>query len=110
MSYVFHRRLASITADTAKAQNTDFLDTDFQVSSVASRVRITVAVTGGSRVRLVPSSGTGFNLLNGSSLSGTVATEELSLDATRTFNLQTDNVAGTTIKVLYVDELVPGRR
>lgn len=107
MSYTYLKRLATITTATAKAQNVDFLGSDFQVSRESSRVRVTASVTGASRIRLIPSSGAGFSLASGTSISGSLVTEEITLDPGRTWNVQTDNASGTTVNFLLIDELVP---
>ena len=109
MSYTHHRRLASITTAATFEQNADFLASDFAVGREESRVRISVAVTGGSRVRLLPNTGAGFNLNGGNSITGSLHTEEVSLDPERTWNVQTDNASGTTVNFLLVDELRPLR-
>lgn len=106
MSY--SKQLAQIVADTAKAQNTDFLATDFQLSREGSMVRISIAISTAVAVLLVPSSGTGIQLNGTTALTaGGLHTFELALDTGRTWNLQTSNAAGTTCRHLIVQEIAP---
>lgn len=98
-------RLAEITSDTAKAQNTDFLGTDFQTTRESSFLRICVAISTAVPVKLVPSSGTAFYLNNGDALvANAPIVNDIPVDQGRTWNLQTDDAAGTTVTHLTVDE------
>lgn len=107
MSYVDYRKeLATIATDTSKAQNVDWLGTDFQLSRAGNLVRITLAIDAAVEVALVPSSGSNINLNGGSAMTANaVYTEELALDQARTWNLQTPNVAGCNVIHLVVVEV-----
>jgi len=107
MSAIYTRKLASIVTDTVVAQNVDFLAADFSCKDDReTMVRLTLAVSSAVKVRLVPSSGTGFYLNNGTALVAVAAhTEEIVLDSGRTWNVQTDDAAGTTVHHLHVVEV-----
>lgn len=98
-------RHASISADTAKAQNTDFLATDVTPKRGTPFLRITIAVQSAVKIRLVPSAGSGFYLNNGDALvANAVLVNDVPVDTDRTWNLQTDDAAGCTISHLVVEE------
>ena len=100
------KTLATITAEVNKAQNTDWLASDFQVSGAASKVRITISLGDAVKVKLVPNTGTAFYIKGGAAFVDTaVYTEELALDTTRTWNLQTDDAGGCDIQHCVVQEL-----
>lgn len=104
----YARQLAAITADTAKAQNVDFLATDFQCTREGSMVRITIAISTAVAVLLVPNTGTGVQLNGTTALTaGGLHTFELALDTGRTWNVQTSNASGTTCRHLVVQEIAP---
>lgn len=104
--YTYARQLAALTADTAKAQSTDFLAADFQLRHEGALCRVTIAVSTAVVVLLVPSSGTAIALNGGSALTaGGLHTFELALDTGRTWNVQTSDAAGTTCRHLVVHEL-----
>lgn len=97
--------LATLIADTTKAQNTDFLTTDFQTKWSGSLVRLTICVSAAKVYALVPSSGTKILLNGGTALTaGGAHTFELALDHGRTWNLQTTDAAGGTVNHLCVQE------
>ncbi len=99
----YRTELATITTDTAAAQNTDILASDFQVKRAGNLVRITISATAVA-LRLVPSSGTTVPI--DSALPNTVLTTfELALDAGRTFNLQTNDPSGITVYHLVIQEI-----
>lgn len=105
MSNRYAKLLAEVTADNTKAQNTDFLATDFQVTGSARKCVITAALGSAVRLRLSPSSGSPFSLNGGSSLgAAAVHTFEVLLDPDRTWNLQTDDAAGATLRHLRIVE------
>lgn len=90
--------LASVVANTAKAQNVDLLASDFQVTHSTSVVRISICATAAVEVALVPSSGTAILLNNAAALAvNGVLTEEVVLDTGRTWNIQTPNSSGITV-------------
>lgn len=104
----YQTELGSITADVAKAQNTDFLASDFQVKGEGRLVRICIAVDANVEVDLVPSSGSQFELNGGSALTANaVYLFEVLLDIGRTWNLQTPNVAGCNVLHLVIQEVGP---
>lgn len=97
--------LAKLIADTTKAQNTDFLTTDFQMKWSGSLCRISVQISSNVTLSLVPSSGTAIVLNGGTALAASgLYTFEVALDQGRTWNLQTSNAAGTTVHHLVVQE------
>lgn len=100
-------RHASIVADTAKAQNTDFLASDVTLKQGASFLRIALALKSAVKVKLVPSSGTAFYLNDGDDLvANAVIVNDVPVDKGRTWNLQTDDAAGCTVSHMTVDEIV----
>ena len=103
---MYGRLLAELTANTTKAQNTDFFAADFQSARDDSGCRITVAASAARRIRLVPSSGTAFYIAAGAQLTANaVHVEDVPLDTGRTWNVQTDDASGATVTILRVQEL-----
>jgi hypothetical protein len=99
------RLLASIAADTVKAQNTDVLAADFQVQREDAEVRICIAGTA-VEVSLVPSTGSAIHLNGGSALPADgIHREDVLLDVGRTWNIQSANIAGVTVKHLIIQEV-----
>lgn len=101
----YRKELAALVADTVIAQDTDALAADFQLGRAGNLVRITIVATADVFV-LVPNSGSAIELNNGGALTADgVYTEELALDQGRTWNLQTPNAGGATIKHLCIQEV-----
>ena len=106
MANEYARVLKTVIADTAKAQNTDLFAADFQMVRQDSTIRISIAGTAAVKVRLVPSTGTGFYLKAGVALvANSVHTEDVALDQGRTWNIQTDDGSGITVTHCVVQEL-----
>lgn len=102
----YGKLLAEIVTDTAKAQNTDALGSDFQATRENGFLRITVAIQSAVKLRLVPSAGSGFYLNNGDALvADSVLVQDVPLDVGRTWNIQTDDAAGCTFSILRVQEI-----
>ena len=100
---------ARIVADTAKAQDTDFLDADFRCTWSGSLVRVVICVDSAVVVDLVPSTGTAISLNAGGPLSaGGLHSFEVALDQGRTWNLQTADASGCIVLFLVVTELAVG--
>lgn len=99
--------LDKLVADTAKAQNTDYLASDFQVVRSSSAVRIAIVTQASGHVfKLVPSSGTSFSLNGGSALpQAAYFAEDVVLDTDRTWNLQDSSSGGSTVSMVVVQEL-----
>lgn len=100
----YHKRLVEIVADTAATQNTDILEADFQKTYDDTILRISSSADA-INLRLVPSSGSGVNLLNGGTSSGKIVTEEHNVDRGRTWNVQTSTTGGGTLRLLIIDEV-----
>lgn len=100
MSY--RTQLATLQADTTKAQNVDILASDFQMKRSGTLCRVSVAMTNVA-LRLVPSTGTSVGL--GSPSSGAMTTYEFALDPDRTWNLQTNSPSGVTVYHLCIQEV-----
>lgn len=101
----YRKELATIITDTVKAQNVDILAADFQLKRAGNLIRISIAGTAVA-VNLIPSSGSAFALNSGSALPlNSAYTEEIALDHGRTWNLQTADVAGITVRHLCVQEI-----
>lgn len=106
MSSRYGTQLAQVAASTVKAQNTDLLAADFQQKRGDSKIRITIAITSAVIVALTGSDGSSVLLNNGTALvANGIHTEELALDITRTWNIQTANVAGLTCTLLSLVEV-----
>jgi hypothetical protein len=96
-------RVAELIADTVKAQNTDLLAADITILRTSSSLRVAIVGTA-VKVKAVPSSGTAFYLNGGSALTlDALYVEEVPVDDGRTWNIQTDDAAGITVKHLAVD-------
>lgn len=101
----YRRELATIITDTVKAQNVDILASDFQLERAGNLIRISVMATAVS-IMLVPSSGSAIYLNNAGALAANgILTETVALDQGRTWNLQTSNAAGITVKHLCIQEI-----
>jgi hypothetical protein len=58
------------------------------------------------KVRLVPSTGSGFYLNGGTALvANSVHVEDVPVDIGRTWNVQTDNIAGMTVSIARAQEI-----
>jgi ActR/RegA family two-component response regulator len=98
--------LAELVADTAKAQNTDYLAADVQLSRDDGFLRITVVAQTAVKIRLVPSTGSAFYINAGTALAAnSVHVEDVPVDADRTWNVQTDDISGATISILRLQEI-----
>ena len=100
MSY--RTQLATLQANTTKAQNVDILDSDFQMQRSGTLCRITVAASNVA-LRLVPSAGAAIAL--GAAAAQTAVTYAVALDPDRTWNLQTNDAAGVTVYHLCIQEV-----
>jgi len=100
--------LFTSSASTIAEQGVDLLPADIRVTRDTSVVRISVAATAAVKLIFVPSSGTGFYLNAGGNLPiNGVHTEDVVLDIGRTWNLQSDDVAGITTTHLVIQEVGP---
>jgi hypothetical protein len=103
---IYTKSLAAIVADVTKAQNSDFIATDFQLEA-GGVCRVSLTISSAVKVRLVPSTGSGFYINAGAVLvANAVHTEEIALDVGRTWNIQTDDSGGTDVKHLVVQEVI----
>lgn len=102
----YRTELKKLTSDTTKAQNTDLFGTDFQLQRAGNVCRITIQATAAVELALVPNSGSSLHLNGGAALTANgLHTFELYLDQSRTWNLQTPNVAGITVEACLVFEV-----
>lgn len=100
----FRIELATLTADTVVAADTDSLGSDFTLRRGGNLVRVTVqAAAAADDVLLVPDSGTALNL--GALSAGVASTFEVALDHGRTWNVQTSTTGGWTIEHLAIIEV-----
>lgn len=101
----FAKQHASITADTAKAQNVDFLDTDFSTEREGTLTRISISVETAVAVRMRLSTGADVKLQASALGAEVLTTFEFVLDPALTYNFYTPDVAGTTVNYLTVQEV-----
>ena len=102
----YRKELATIIANTVKAQNVDVLAFDFQLGRAGNLIRISISATAAVEISLVPSSGTAIGLNGAAALTAdAVYTETVALDQGRTWNLQSPNAAGITVTHLCVQEV-----
>lgn len=97
----YARALATLTTPTEIAQDEPALPADFRPAREGTLVRISV-VASGEAITLTPSSGSAFEL--GSPAAGALATYEVALDPSRSWNVSTSDVNGATIDYLHIIE------
>lgn len=101
----YRKVLAEITASAAAAQNTDLFASGFKPSRPDSLVRITIAATN-VVVSLVGDDAATVHLNAGTALAASgLYIFEMHLDSTRTWNIQSANIAGVTCEVCTVVEV-----
>ena len=102
----YRKQLATLIADTTKAQNVDLLAADFRLNRAGNLIRITVAADAAVELALVPSSGSNILLNGGGALAvDGIHSESVALDHGRTWTLASPNAAGITVTHLCVQEI-----
>ena len=105
MTQRYGKLLAEITEATVVAQSTDVFAANFKPTRSDSLVRISIAATA-VIVSLMGSDGSVIHLNNGTALAAYgIHTEELHLDSTRTWNVQTEDAAGVTARLCTIYEV-----
>lgn len=107
MTNRYGKQLAEIATSTTAAQNADLLTTAFRQVRSDSKIRLTISVTAAVKVLLFSSDGGEALYLNGGAAlaADSIHSEEFALDTTRSWNVQSDDVAGVTCELLSIVEV-----
>lgn len=99
--------LKTISTAVTKAQNVGIFATEFQQKWAVNKIRITISVTAAIKVLLYSDgNGEAVYLNAGAALvADTIYTFEHTLDTSRSWNVQTDDLAGITAEILTITEV-----
>ena len=107
MTNRYGKLLAEVTTSTTVAQAVDLLSSVFQQVRADSKIRLTIVVNAAIKVQLWDvGNGVGYYLNGGAALvADSIHSEEFTLDTTRTWNIQTDDLGGMTCNLLAIVEV-----
>ena len=100
----FRKELATVVANTTKAQNIDLFADDFRLKHPGDLLRITIQASANiTALKLVPNTGTAIGL--GGLTASVQTTFTLAVDHGRTWNIQTADAGGITVHHCVVQEV-----